>query len=159
MKLSVKDYFNLDVDAESIANKAMDYHEKDWKKKFDTKRKAKLEDDELKEKKKFNKLLARVKGKKQMALEYERARQKEAKAQVAYRIIAIIFLFIYGFFCAGCIHDGNIISSIITGVQLVLVTLSILTSMNVFRLFKNDYRLFLIFSMFLILPCLILGSK
>ena len=117
----------VEAGAESLIEKGINAHEKDWKNKLEEKY---FENN--------GKLLI----------------SKEEKSKKVVRIISIILFFIYGIFCIEGFNDSHIISAIITVVQMILVIISILSSLDIINLFKKDYKVCLLISLMLIIPWL-----
>ena len=76
------------------------------------------------------------------------------KSKKIFKILSIIMFFIYGLFCILCFQNNHIISTIISFIQILLIIITFLISMDFFSFFKNDYKLFFIISIFLIIPWL-----
>jgi len=159
MKLNFKKLgIEAEGDVENLVKKAMDNHEKDWKEKFETKHNAKKEVMELKHKYKQEKtqkigylkdLLSYEK-----EIEKQKIKNKEKHSQKSILIIDIILFFIFGIFCIQGLKDNHTIAGIISLIQILLVTTSIFTSMEVFKIFKNDSKVFLLLSILSIIPWL-----
>ena len=168
---------SLDVNAEKIIEKGMDQHEKDWKDKFNTKHNAKKEIMELKHKQKIENKEQDLKKKSvvqevfdgfnsQKQIEFEEQQKiekekrkvaelaKENKNKRTISIVSIVLFFIYGLFCITGFKDSHIISAVVSLIQIALVTISILSSLSIVTLFKNDYKICLLISLMLIIPWL-----
>ena len=168
---------SLDVNAEKIIEKGMDQHEKDWKDKFNTKHNAKKEIMELKHKQKIENKEQDLKKKSvvqevfdgfnsQKQIEFEEQQKieeekrkvaelaKENKNKRTISIVSIVLFFIYGLFCITGFKDSHIISAVVSLIQIALVTISILSSLSIVTLFKNDYKICLLISLMLINPWL-----
>lgn len=166
---------SLDVNAEKIIEKGMDQHEKDWKDKFNTKHNAKKEIMELKHKQKIENKEQDLKKKSvvqevfdgfnsQKQIEFEEQQKiekekrkvaelaKENKNKRTISIVSIVLFFIYGLFCITGFKDSHIISAVVSLIQIALVTISILSSLSIVTLFKNDYKICLLVSLMLIIP-------
>ena len=168
---------SLVVNAEKIIEKGMDQHEKDWKDKFNTKHNAKKEIMELKHKQKIENKEQDLKKKSvvqevfdglnsQKQIEFEEQQKieeekrkvaelaKENKNKRTISIVSIVLFFIYGLFCITGFKDSHIISAVVSLIQIALVTISILSSLSIVTLFKNDYKICLLISLMLIIPWL-----
>lgn len=151
MKLNLKKVgVEAEADVERIIEKSIDSHEKDWKEKFETKHNAKKEILELKHKHKmeeqnYKSNMVNTK------LNKEKSKDDDKKI---FKIVGIILFFVYGFFCIAGFKDSHLISAIISLVQVLLILVSILSSINLVSLFKNDYKICLVFSILLIIPWL-----
>ena len=168
---------SIDVDAEKIIEQGMEQHEKDWKDKFTTKHNAKKEIMELKHKQKLDNKEQDLKKKSlvqeifdgynsKKQIEYEEQRKideenrkieeqsKENKNKRIISIVSIVLFFIYGLFCITGFRDSHIISAVISLIQIVLVIISALSSINIVTLFKNDSKICLLISIMLIIPWL-----
>lgn len=160
MKLNFKKMgIEAEADIEKIIEKTIDNQEKDWQLKHN----AKKEILELKHKFKMEKLESKNKSseeielkKDKLKLEQEKLKLKitESKSKTIIKIISIIMFFIYGLFCILEFKTTHILPAIISLIQMVLVTISILSSTNVLSLFKNDYKILLTISLLLIIPFL-----
>lgn len=167
MKINIKKLgIETEVDAEEVAKKVIDNHEKDWKEKFDTKHNAKKEIMELKHKYKLEEqrknpqnIDLQLEDKKKIEV-LEREKEKNSienlkrKSKSRVKIASIILLFVYGMFCIVGFKDSHIISAIISLIQVIFAIISILTSMELCKLFENDYKLFFILSIIMIIPWL-----
>ena len=148
MKLNIKKLgIEAEGDVEGIAKKVLDNHEKDWKEKYDLKHKYKLEEKQS-ESKKVDLLL------KNLEKEQNTIKKSKNQSKNGIIIISIILFFIYGVFCIQGFKDYHIISAIISLIQMLSVLFSTFISMGAFKLFENDYKIFLIISVFLIIPWL-----
>lgn len=136
----------VEAGAESLIEKGINAHEKDWKEKLESKTKNKKEIIELKHKNKLEEKYFENNGKSLIS--------KEEESKKVVRIISIILFFIYGIFCIEGFNDSHIISAIITVVQMILVIISILSSLDIISLFKKDYKVCLLISLMLIIPWL-----
>ena len=168
---------SLDVNAEKIIEKGMDQNEKNWQDKFNTKHNAKKEIMELKHKQKLDNKEQDLKKKsfvqeifeglnsnKQMKYEEQRKleeenrkveeQSKENKKRKIFDIISIFLFFVYGLFCIIGFKDSHIISAIISLIQTLLVMIAILSAIDSINFFKNDYKIFLIISLMLVIPWL-----
>lgn len=134
----------VEADTESLIEKGINVHEKDWKEKLESKTKSKKEIIELKHKNKMEEKYFENNGKSLIS--------KEEKSKKVVRIISIILFFIYGLFFIEGFNDSHIISAIITVIQMILVIISILSSLNTISLFKKDYKVCLLISLMLIIP-------
>ena len=163
MKISLKKLgIEAEGDVEGVAKKVLDNHEKDWKEKFDSKHNAKKEIMELKHRHKLEDEKSKISQKINLQLEYETKKEElerekekknvEKKTKSRIKIASIILFFIYGIFCIVGFQDKHIISAIISLVQVIFVLISIFTSMEVFKIVENDYKLFFMSSIILIIP-------
>ena len=147
MKVNLKKLgVEVEANAEGIVEKGIDAHEKDWKEKLESKHNNKKELLELKHKIKMEEEYFKKNGKSLI--------DKEEKSKKTVRIFSIILFFVYGLFCIEGFNDSHIISAIISIIQLILVVISTLASLNILQLFKNDYKIFLLASLMLIVPWL-----
>ena len=145
MKVNLKKFgVEVEADAEGVVEKGIDAHEKDWKEKLKIKHNNKKELMELKHKNKMEKKYFQKYG--------ELLINKEEESKKNVRILSIILFFIYGLFCIEGFKDSHIISAIITVIQMILVTISIFSSLNLISLFKKDYKVCLLISLMLIIP-------
>ena len=128
----------VEANAESIIEKGINAHENDWKEKLESKTKNKKEIIELKHKNKMEEKYFENNGKSLIS--------KEEKSK---KVVRIILFFIYGIFCIEGFNDSHIISAIITVVQMILVIISILSSLDIINLFKKDYKVCLLISLML----------
>ena len=145
MKVNLKKLgVEVEANAEGIVEKGIDAHEKDWKEKLESKHNNKKELLELKHKIKMEEEYFKKNGKSLI--------DKEEKSKKTVRIFSIILFFVYGLFCIEGFNDSHIISAIISIIQLILVVISILASLNILQLFKNDYKTCLLISLMLIIP-------
>ena len=133
----------VEADAENLIEKGINAHENDWKEKLESKTKNKKEIIELKHKNKMEEKYFEKNGKSLIS--------KEEKSK---KVVRIILFFIYGIFCIEGFNDSHIISAIITVVQMILVIISILSSLDIINLFKKDYKVCLLISLMLIIPWL-----
>ncbi len=163
MKLNLKKLgIEAEGDVEGVAKKILDNHEKDWKEKFDSKHNAKKEIMELKHRHKLEDEKRKISQKIDLDLEYERKKEElerekekidlEEKMKSRIKIASIILFFIYGIFCIVGFQDKHLISAIISLIQVIFALISIFTSMEVFKILKNDYKLFFMLSIILIIP-------
>lgn len=136
----------VEANAESLIEKGINAHENDWKEKLESKTKNKKEIIELKHKNKMEEKYFENNGKSLI--------NKEENSKKVVRIISIILFFIYGIFCIEGFNDSHIISAIITVVQMILVIISILSSLDIISLLKKDYKVCLLISLMLIIPWL-----
>lgn len=144
MKVNLKKLgVEVEANAEGIVEKGIDAHEKDWKEKLESKHNNKKELLELKHKIKMEEEYFKKNGKSLI--------DKEEKSKRTVRIFSIILFFVYGLFCIEGFNDSHIISAIISIIQLILVVISILASLNILQLFKNDYKTCLLISLMLII--------
>lgn len=144
MKVNLKKLgVEVEANAEGIVEKGIDAHEKDWKEKLESKHNNKKELLELKHKIKMEEEYFKKNGKSLI--------DKEEKSKKTVRIFSIILFFVYGLFCIEGFNDSHIISAIISIIQLILVVISILASLNILQLFKNDYKTCLLISLMLII--------
>ena len=145
MKVNLKKLgVEVEANAEGIVEKGIDAHEKDWKEKLESKHNNKKELLELKHKIKMEEEYFKKTGKSLI--------DKDEKSKKTVRIFSIILFFFYGLFCIEGFNDSHIISAIISIIQLILVVISILASLNILQLFKNDYKTCLLISLMLIIP-------
>ena len=145
MKINFKKLgVEVEANTEGIVEKGIDAHEKTWKEKLESKHNNKKELLELKHKIKMEERYFKKNGKQLI--------EKEEKRKKTVRIFSVILFFIYGLFCIEGFYDSHIISAIISVIQLILITISILTSLDIFHLFKNDYKTCLLISLMLIIP-------
>ncbi len=159
MKLNIKKLgIEAEGDVEGIAKKVLDNHEKDWKEKYDLKHNAKKEIMELKHKYKLEEKQSESKKVdlllKNLEKEQNTIKKSKNQSKNGIIIISIILFFIYGVFCIQGFKDYHIISAIISLIQMLSVLFSTFISMGAFKLFENDYKIFLIISVFLIIPWL-----
>ena len=86
----------------------------------------------------------------------EDQKSKLDKSKKTFEVLNIIMFFIYGLFCILGFQNGleYMTSAIISLIQVLLTLISLLISMDVFQIFKNDYKLFFIISILLIIPWL-----
>jgi len=144
--------------SDKIAEKIIEEHEKNWKEKFDTKHKAKIEMKELRHKQKLEledrkpdkKSKYQMKIEEQIRKEQIEKEKEQKKNQQLIRNIGIVLLFVFGLFCLVGFQDGYTIAATISLLQICLVVISILMCEDVFHLFKNDYKVFFIMSIILI---------
>lgn len=158
MKVNLKKIgIEAEGDIEGLTKKILDNRENEWKDKLETKHKAKKEIMELKHKYKmdeqniknsiFNKVNYECENKKKMVSDSK----KEDSSRNIVCIVSIFLFFVYGLFCIVGFKDFHIGLGIVSLIQMVLTILSIFTSFKIINLFKNDYKLFLIVSVLLIL--------
>lgn len=162
MKVNLKKVgIEAEADVEKLIEKGMDNWEKDWQEKHN----AKKEILELKHKHKMEEQRAKnnIKSideieleKAQIRLEQEKlnSARDENKSKRTIKIVSIFMFFIYGLFCITGFKDSHIVSAIISLVQIILVTISIFSTINLISLFKNDYKVCLILSILLVIPWL-----
>lgn len=162
MKVNLKKVgIEAEADVEKLIEKGMDNREKDWQEKHN----AKKEILELKHKHKMEEQRAKnnIKSideieleKAQIRLEQEKlnSARDENKSKRTIKIVSIFMFFIYGLFCITGFKDSHIVSAIISLVQIILVTISIFSTINLISLFKNDYKVCLILSILLVIPWL-----
>lgn len=148
MKLNLKKLgVETEADVEGLIEKGMDNHEKDWKEKFDTKHEAKKEILEMKHKHKMEE-----KGIIPIPILEEKIKDDSLKNnKKGYLIASIIFFFIFGLFSLTGFNNEHIVAAVVSVIQLLLLVLSILSSLDILSLFKNDYRVYFIFSLLLII--------
>ena len=160
MKVNLKEFgIEAEGDLEGIAKHAMDSHEHNWQKKFNSKHKAKKEMLALKhkikmEQQKNNPSIFNYFSKQKEKKEKLRKEKAEASTKNIVKIISIILFFIYGIFCISIFGQFYIVAFAIGLVQMVCVILSLLSAMNIMSLFENDYKVFLLISILLIIPWL-----
>ena len=136
MKLNLKDFgIEAESDLEGIAKHAMDNHEHDWKKKFDSRHKAKKEILELKhkikmEQQKNNTSIFNYFSRQKEKQEKLRKEKEEASAKRTVKIISIALFFIYGIFGILTFEQTYIISFAIALVQMLCVVLSLFSSIK-----------------------------
>lgn len=158
MKVNLKKIgIEAEGDIEGLTKEILDNRENEWKDKLEAKHKAKKEIMELKHKYKmdeqniknsiFNKVNYEFENKKKMVSDSK----KEDSSRNIVCIVSIILFFVYGLLCIVGFKDFHIRLGIVSLIQMVLTILSIFTSFRVINLFKNDYKLFLIVSVLLIL--------
>lgn len=162
MKVNLKKVgIEAEADVEKLIEKGMDNWEKDWQEKHN----AKKEILELKHKHKMEEQRAKnnIKSideieleKAQIRLEQEKlnSARDENKSKRTIKIVSIFMFFIYGLFCITGFKDSHILSAIISLAQIILVTISIFSTINLISLFKNDYKVCLILSILLVIPWL-----
>ncbi len=162
MKIKYKN-LEAEIKAEDIAEKIIDNNELDWKEKFESKSKAKKELLELKHKNKMEKNIIKRMNNEDLKQYYKEKNKSHNienkkidldKSKKIFKILSIIMFFIYGLFCILCFQNNHIISTIISFIQILLIIITFLISMDFFSFFKNDYKLFFIISIFLIIPWL-----
>lgn len=159
MKIKYKG-FQAEANAEEVAERIIESNERTWKEKFNSKNKAKKEFTEIKHKNKMEKQLVKMMDDAELKQYYKKklnVKDKDTdidKSNKIYAILNVIMFFIYGLFCILGFQNNHTISAIISLIQTLLVFISFLISMNFFQFFKNDYKLFFIISVFLILPWL-----
>lgn len=162
MRLSIKKLgIEADGDLEGVAKKVLDNREKDWKEKFNLKHNAKKEIMELKHKYKLEGKQKEIK-KVDLLSEIEKSKGKEQntikkqenQSRNRIKIASVILFFIYGVFCIQGFKSSHTISAIISLIQMLSVLFSTFITMKVFEFFENDYKIFLIISIFLIIPWL-----
>lgn len=158
MKVNLKKIgIEAEGDIEGLTKKILDNRENEWKDKLEAKHKAKKEIMELKHKYKmdeqniknsiFNKVNYEFENKKKMVSDSK----KDNRSRNIVCIVSIILFFVYGLFCIVGFKNFHIGLGIVSLIQMVLTILSIFTSFKIINLFKNDYKLFLIVSVLLIL--------
>lgn len=162
MKVNLKKVgIEAEADVEKLIEKGMDNREKDWQEKHN----AKKEILELKHKHKMEEQRAKNNIKSIDEIELEKAQirieqeklnsaRDENKSKRTIKIVSIFMFFIYGLFCITGFKDSHIVSAIISLVQIILVTISIFSTINLISLFKNDYKVCLILSILLVIPWL-----
>lgn len=151
---------DLEADVEKLVEKGMEQHDKNWEEKFDLKHSAKKEIMEIKHSHKLEEEKMKKSLDVDIKLEYEREKEKnsieklERKSKNRIKIASIIMFFIYGIFCIVGFNDAHTIAAVISLIQIIFVLISIFTSMGMFKLFKNDYKIFFILSIIMIMPWL-----
>ena len=159
MKIKYKN-LEAEVKAEEVAKQIIDNKEKDWKAKLESRTIAKKEIMELKHKNKMEEQITKRMNDKDLKKYYkEKNNQKitqesNSESVNKYKVLSIIMFFIYGIFCILGFHNQHIVSAIISLIQFILTVISIFTSMKFFNLFNNDYKIFFMISILLIIPWL-----
>ncbi len=162
MKIKYKN-IEAEVKAEEIAERIIDNNEKDWKEKFESKTTAKEKLLKLKHQNKMEEQLIKRMDEKDLKQYYKEKNEglniiKQGsdleKSRKIFKILSIIMFVIYSLFCILGFQNNHIISAIISLIQILLTVGSLLTSMEFFQIFKNDYKLFLLISILLIVPWL-----
>lgn len=162
MKIKYKN-IEAEVKAEEIAERIIDNNEKDWKEKFESKTTAKEKLLKLKHQNKMEEQLIKRMDEKDLKQYYKEKNEglniiKQGsdleKSKKIFKILSIIMFVIYSLFCILGFQNNHIISAIISLIQILLTVGSLLTSMEFFQIFKNDYKLFLLISILLIVPWL-----
>ena len=143
--------FEAEGNLEDLGKDIINNKEHDWKKKSNQKQKVKKDNIKLKYHAKEEKLRFQN-FKKHFSKAYKEELENEIKSRKAIKIVSFILLFVYGVFFALGLTENNMGFMIITALQMLCAIISVLTSMKIFTLFKNDYRLFLVISIFLIIP-------
>ena len=152
MKIKYKD-LEADVKAEELAKQIIDNKEKDWKEKLESKTIAKKEILELKHKNKIEEKLIKKMNKKDLKLYYKKKDKYSnlEKQKKIFKILSIIMFFIYGLFFVLGFQNQRIIAAIISLIQMLLTIISYLISIEIFQIFKNDYKILLMISFSLII--------
>ena len=162
MKIKYKN-IEAEMKAEEIAERIIDNNEKDWKEKFESKTTAKEKLLKLKHQNKMEEQLIKRMDEKDLKQYYKEKNEglniiKQGsdleKSRKIFKILSIIMFVIYSLFCILGFQNNHIISAIISLIQILLTVGSLLTSMEFFQIFKNDYKLFLLISILLIVPWL-----
>lgn len=162
MKIKYKN-IEAEMKAEEIAERIIDNNEKDWKEKFESKTTAKEKLLKLKHQNKMEEQLIKRMDEKDLKQYYKEKNEglniiKQGsdleKSKKIFKILSIIMFVIYSLFCILGFQNNHIISAIISLIQILLTVGSLLTSMEFFQIFKNDYKLFLLISILLIVPWL-----
>jgi len=151
MKLNFKKIgVEAEADVEKIVEKKMELDEKDWQQKHN----AKMEKMELKHKHKMEEKEFKKKNSKEYLKLEQEQELKEQNTKNMMKVFSIIVFFIYGLFCITGFKDSHTIAAIISLFQVILVSISIFSLFDIIKLFKNDDKLCLIISFFLIIPWL-----
>ena len=165
MKIKYKN-IEAEVKAEEIAQRIIDNNEKDWKEKFESKLTAKEKLLKLKHQNKMEEQLIKSMNEKDLkqyykgknkSLNLKKQESSLEKSKKIFKILSVIMFFIYSLFCILGFQNHHIISAIISLIQILLTVVSLLISMDIFQVFKNDYKLFFIISILLIVPWLALA--
>lgn len=152
----------VEADVEKLIEKGLDNHEKDWQEKFNTKHIAKKEMLQLKHQQKLELKEINSKHQNKYQIELEEKIRKEnikktdeqQKSKKIIRNISIILTFVFGLFLIVSFQNKNVIASIIGIIQISLLIFSILMCEDIFHVFKKDYKILFIASIFLIIAWL-----
>lgn len=117
--------------------------------------KHKFKMEKLESKNKSNEKIELKKDKLKLEQEKLNLKKLEYKSKNIIKIISIIMFFIYGLFCILEFKSSHTFPALTTLIQMILVTISILSSTNIVSLFKNDYKICLIISLLLIISFLV----
>ena len=146
---------DFEANVEKIVEKGMEYHEKDWKDKFETKHNAKKEMLEMKHKQRLElknrKNKRQIEIEEQIRLEQEEKIKKQQNNQIIIRNISIILILFYGLLSVTGFDNGRIIAAVISSIQCWLLVMTIFMCENIFHLFEKEYKILFIISNLLII--------
>ena len=158
MKVNLKNFgIEAESDLEGIANNLIDKSDHDWDKKYKLRHKTKKEMMELRhkikmdEKKNSTSVLGYINKKKEMKQKLQKEKEEREPKRVV-RIIDIALFFIYGIVCILAFKELHVGAAVIGIIQMICVTLSLFSTLNLISLFEKDYKVLLLISVLLIVP-------